>query len=280
MSSYAGKAHAEKRGSGNPGSGNSYEGRKAVVTGGTHGIGMAVVKALLAGGAEVLLTGLNEKNIEAARTELGAGAHVLRSDAASLADIDALGKTVEDTLGEVDFVFVNVGHVRFGSLGQVTEEAYDAMFDTNTKGAFFTAQRLAPLVKDGGSFVFTTAAVAGTAFVGTSAGTAMKAAIRAFSRVFASELLPRNIRVNTVSPGFTQTPTMGLVGISDEQRALNQREGERVTPMRRFGTPEEVAAAVLFLGFEATFTNGVDLPVDGGLAQGLEYPHDEVVTEH
>ncbi|MEV5358661.1 SDR family oxidoreductase [Streptomyces sp. NPDC093516] len=258
---------------------NKYAGKKAVVTGGTHGIGMAVVKKLLDGGAEVLLTGLNEKNIEAARAELGPRAHVLRSDAASMSDIDALGTAVQETLGEVDFVFVNVGYLKFGSLSQVTEETYDRMFDTNTKGAFFTAQRLAPLVKNGGSFVFTTAVAVGMGFVATSVGTGMKSAIRAFSKVFASELLPRGIRVNTVSPGFTDTPTMGIAEISDELRAANIKEGVELTPMRRFGTAEEVADAVLFLAFDATFTTGVDLPVDGGLGQGLEWPHDEIV-EH
>ncbi|MDI3422918.1 SDR family oxidoreductase [Streptomyces luteolus] len=258
---------------------NTYAGKKAVVTGGTHGIGMAVVKQLLDGGAEVLLTGLNEENIEKARAELGPRAHVLRSDAASLSDIDALGKTVETTLGEVDFVFVNVGYIKFGSLGQVTEETYDRMFDTNTKGAFFTAQRLAPLVKDGGSFVFTTAVAVGMGFVATSVGTGMKSAIRAFSKVFASELLPRRIRVNTVSPGFIDTPTMGLSDGSEELRAANIKEGVELTPMRRFGAADEVAGAVLFLGFDATFTTGVDLPVDGGLGQALEWPHDEIV-EH
>ncbi|MFG3660753.1 SDR family oxidoreductase [Streptomyces sp. NPDC047706] len=258
---------------------NKYAGKKAVVTGGTHGIGMAVVKQLLDGGAEVLLTGLNETNIEKARAELGPRAHVVRSDAASMADIEALGKAVEDTLGEVDFVFVNVGFLKFGSLGQVTEETYDRMFDTNTKGAFFTAQRLAPLVKDGGSFVFTTAVAVGMGFVATSVGTGMKAAVRAFSKVFASELLPRRIRVNTISPGFTDTPTMGIAEISDELRAANIKEGVELTPMRRFGTADEAATAVLFLGFDATFTTGVDLPVDGGLGQGLEWPHDEIV-EH
>lgn len=256
-----------------------YEGKKAVVTGGTHGIGRTVVEALLDGGAEVLLTGLNEQNIKTASEELGPRAHVLRSDAASMADIDALGTAVQEKLGEVDFVFVNVGLIRFGSLGQVTEETYDAMFDTNTKGAFFTAQRLAPLVRDGGSFVFTSAVAVGMGFVATSVGTGMKSAIRAFSKVFASELLPRRIRVNTVSPGFTRTPSMGIAEMSEELRAANEKEGVEITPMRRFGTPEEVAGAVLFLAFDATFTTGIDLPVDGGLGQGLEWPHDEIV-EH
>ncbi|MDQ8706185.1 SDR family oxidoreductase [Streptomyces sp. LHD-70] len=253
-----------------------FAGRKAVVTGGTHGIGRAVVDSLLAGGAEVLLTGNDKANIDTARAELGPRAHVVRSDAADVAAIDRLGTAVEDTLGGVDFVFVNVGYVKFGSFGYVTEETYDRMFDTNTKGAFFTAQRLAPLVRDGGSFVFTTGATSGAAYVGTGVGTAMKTAIRAFSRILASELLPRNIRVNTVSPGFTQTPSMGHADLSDEMREANQSEGERITPMRRFGRPEEVAAAVLFLGFDATFTNGAELPVDGGLGEGLEWPHGEV----
>lgn len=256
-----------------------YAGKKAVITGGTHGIGMAVAKALLDGGAEVLVTGLNEQNIETAQKELGERAHVVRSDAEKMADIRALGDTVQERLGEVDFVFVNVGHIKFGSLSQVTEETYDKMFDTNTKGAFFTAQRLAPLVRDGGSFVFTTAVAVGMGFVATSVGTGMKSAIRAFSKVFASELLPRRIRVNTVSPGFTETPTMGIAELSEELKAANLKEGVELTPMRRFGKAEEVAAAVLFLGFDATFTTGVDLPVDGGLGQGLEWPHDEIV-EH
>jgi NAD(P)-dependent dehydrogenase (short-subunit alcohol dehydrogenase family) len=256
-----------------------YDGKKAVVTGGTHGIGMAVVEALLDGGAEVVLTGLNEERVEAARVKLAdRAAHVVRSDAGSLADIDELGKIVEDRLGQVDFVFVNVGYLRFGPLDAVTEEVYDKMFDVNTKGAFFTAQRLAPLVRDGGSFVFTTAVAVGMGFVATSVGTGMKSAIRAFVKVFAAELLPRRIRVNAVSPGFTATETMGISHLTPELTEANIREGNDMTPMGRFGLPEEVATAVLFLGFDATFTTGIELPVDGGLGQGLERPHGEVVV--
>lgn len=259
---------------------SDYEGKKAVITGGTHGIGMAVAERLLDGGAEVLVTGLDKDNAEAARDRLkGRKAHVLRSDAADLADIDELGASVERMLGQVDFVFVNVGYIRFHPLEKVTEDVYDKMFDTNTKGAFFTAQRLAPLVRDGGSFVFTTAAVTSMGYVGTSVGTGMKAAVEAFVKVFASELLARGIRVNAVGPGFIQTPTMGIAGdVYPELREANQREGEEMTPMGRFGTPEEVARAALFLGFDATFTTGVVLPVDGGLCQGMEPPHE--VTTH
>ncbi|GHD17604.1 short-chain dehydrogenase [Nocardiopsis kunsanensis] len=256
-----------------------YEGKKAVVTGGTHGVGMAVVEALVDGGAEVLVTGLDEENIKEARNLLSSSkAHVVRSDAADMDDIDALGDQVEERFGEVDFVFINVGHIRFAKLEDVTEEQYDRMFDTNTKGAFFTTQRLAPLVKEGGSFVLTTAVVTQLGFLATSVGTGMKAAINAFVRVFAAELVERGIRVNAVSPGFIDTPTMGVGADTNEAlRRANEEEGTRMTPMGRFGTPEEVAEAVLHLGFGAGFTTGATLPVDGGLGQGLEPPH-EVVT--
>ena len=135
---------------------DKYARKKAVVTGGTHGMGLAAVKALLDGGAEVLLTGRNEQNLEAARRELGPRAHVVRSDTASMADINALGALVEEKLGRIDFVFINAGISELEPFDQVTEASYDRQFDVNTKGAFFTAQRLAPLLRNGGSIVFTT----------------------------------------------------------------------------------------------------------------------------
>ena len=135
---------------------DKYARKKAVVTGGTHGMGLAAVKALLDGGAEVLLTGRNEQNLDAARRELGPRAHVVRSDTASMADINALGALVEEKLGQIDFVFINAGISELEPFDQVTEASYDRQFDINTKGAFFTAQRLAPLVRYGGSIVFTT----------------------------------------------------------------------------------------------------------------------------
>jgi 3-hydroxyisobutyrate dehydrogenase-like beta-hydroxyacid dehydrogenase len=126
-----------------------YTGKKAVVTGGTIGMGLATVKALLDGGAEVLLTGRNERNLDAARRELGTRAHVVRSDTASLADIDALGALVEEKLGPIDFVFINADISEIEPFDQVTEATYDRIFNVNPKGAFFTVQRLAPLVRDG-----------------------------------------------------------------------------------------------------------------------------------
>jgi NAD(P)-dependent dehydrogenase (short-subunit alcohol dehydrogenase family) len=252
---------------------HSYAGKKAVVVGGTHGMGRAIVDALLHGGAEVLLTGRNGQRLDASRRELAGRAQVVPSDVASLAEIDALGAFVEQELGQVDAVFVNTGHAQIGALGDVTEAAYDQTFAVNTKGAFFTMQRLAPLVRDGGAFVVTTSIADETGTPGMSVYSGSKAALRAFTRVFAAELLPRGIRVNAVSPGFIQTPTMGIAGASTEELAAFEQEGSAVTPMGRIGAPGEVAAAALFLAFHATFTTGTEFPVDGGLAQQLDAPH-------
>ncbi|WP_029192412.1 SDR family oxidoreductase [Paenibacillus harenae] len=248
---------------------NKYAGKKAVVTGGTHGMGLAIVKALLKGGAEVVFTGRNEKKIEEARAELNSGAaHIVRSDAAVMADIDALGELVGNKLGRIDYLFVNHGIAEINLLEQVTEASWERHFNINTKGAFFTVQRLAPLINDGGAIVFTTVAN-DTIFPGLSAYSGSKEAVRAFAQVLAAEFLPRKIRVNSVAPGYIDTPTMGVPGLTDEERAEFMKQGDEITPLKRHGTVEEVAAAALFLAVDATFTTGTELPVDGGFAQGL-----------
>jgi NAD(P)-dependent dehydrogenase (short-subunit alcohol dehydrogenase family) len=241
-----------------------FAGKKAVVTGGTHGMGLATVRALLEGGAEVLLTGRNSLNVDAARRELGDRAVVVRSDASDMADVRALGALVKERLGTVDFLHVNAGISELGPFSEVTEETYDRIFAVNTRGAFFTAQRLLPLMRPGGSIVFTTVTDA-PASGNLSVYAASKAAVRAFAQVLAAELVSRGIRVNTVGPGFTDTPTLGVAGLSPEERTQMEALGNQVTPMKRHGTAEEIARAVLFLGFEATFTTGVELTVDGGL---------------
>ncbi|WP_020672922.1 SDR family oxidoreductase [Amycolatopsis nigrescens] len=211
-----------------------YAGKKVVITGGTQGIGLAVARSLAAGGAEVLLTGRDERDVEAVRDELPV--HVLRSDAASMADIHALGEAAEDRLGELDLLFVNAGHAEFEPLEAVTETVFDRTFDVTVKGAFFTAQRLAPLVRDGGAIVFSTAAPG----PGSSVLSGALAAVAAFTGALAGEL--RRIRVNAVRPG------------------LGCRRGDC----------GEIAAAVLFLGFDATLTTGSVLHADGG--QGAPWP--------
>ncbi|PSL46552.1 NAD(P)-dependent dehydrogenase (short-subunit alcohol dehydrogenase family) [Chitinophaga niastensis] len=249
-----------------------YTGKKVVVTGGTHGMGMATVKMLVAGGAEVLLTGKNEQNLEAARQELGSGVHVVQSDTANLNDIHALGTIVEEKFGQVDFVFINAGFSLLESFDKVTEATYDKTFAINAKGAYFTVQRLAPLVKDHGSFVFTTSIANNSGYAGMSVYAGAKAALTSFVKGFAAELLPRGIRVNAISPGFIHTPTMGVSGVSKEDLAAFEKLGNTITPLKRNGRAEEVAQAVLFLAFDATFTTGEEITVDGGLSQRLTPP--------
>jgi NAD(P)-dependent dehydrogenase (short-subunit alcohol dehydrogenase family) len=246
-----------------------FQGKKAVVVGGTHGMGLAVAEALAAGGAEVLITGRNEKNLVEAKQKLDSGVHVARADLADMGDIAVLGAEVGQKLGEIDFLHVNAGVSELEPFDQVTEASYDRQFDINTKGAFFTTQRLIPLIREGGSIVFTSSIAEDSGIAGMAVYSASKAALRAFGKVLASELLPRKIRVNVVSPGFIDTPTMGVAGASAEQRAAFMKVGDEVTPMKRHGTPEEVARVVLFLAFDATFTTGERIKVDGGLGQNL-----------
>ncbi|MFC4098238.1 SDR family oxidoreductase [Paenibacillus xanthanilyticus] len=246
-----------------------YEGKKAVITGGTHGMGMAVAKALLEGGAQVILTGRSPKNVEEARRELGERAHVIQSDVSRMEDIQALGDYVTERFGTIDFLHINAGIAKLEPFEVVTENSYDKTFAINTKGAFFTVQRLSPLIRKGGSIVFTSSVADEGGNPGMSVYGASKAALRSLASGFAAELLPRDVRVNVVSPGFIQTPTMGVAGFTETERAAFEELGDRITPMKRHGSPEEVAKAVLFLAFEATFTTGAKLSVDGGLGQGL-----------
>ena len=246
-----------------------YEGKKAVIIGGTHGMGLATARLLLEGGADVLVTGRNATNLDAARSTLGNRARVERSDAGDLDDITVLGSLIGQTMGAIDLLHVNVGVAQLEPFDQVTEASYDRQFAVNTRGAFFTVQRLAPLMRPGGAVVFTSSVADEGGTAGMIVYSATKAALASLSAGFAAELLPRGIRVNTVSPGFIDTPTKGVAGLTEAERAAFKAEGDRVTPMGRNGTPEEVARAVLFLAFDATFTTGAKLAIDGCLGRNL-----------
>jgi NAD(P)-dependent dehydrogenase (short-subunit alcohol dehydrogenase family) len=218
----------------------AYEGKRAVVIGGTHGMGLGVVEDLLAGGARVLLTGRNEKNLEELRGRFGPDVHVVRADATSIAESDALAETVRERLGGIDFLHVNVGTSELAPFDEVSEESYDRMFAVNTKGAYFTVQRLLPLIEDHGSIVFTTAVtnVMASASMGVYAGT--KAAVLAFSRTLASELLPRGIRVNTVAPGPVDTPMAARTPAS-------VRKAMEATGAIGYATAEQLADNICYL---------------------------------
>ena len=244
-----------------------YDGKRVVITGGTSGMGLATAKLLLDQGARVLVTGSTKKTLDSAREELGKNAIVMPSDATVLTDIDALAARAKSELGAVDFLFLNAGYGKFAPFEGTSEALYDEMFNLNVKGPYFAAQRLAPLMPSGSAIVLTTSAANVKGMPMLSAYGAAKAALRSLARSLAAELLPRGIRVNAISPGPIDTPVMDRTGLSREQIEHFHKQVVEVNPMKRFGRPEEIAKAAVFLAFDATFTTGHELPVDGGMTQ-------------
>jgi NAD(P)-dependent dehydrogenase (short-subunit alcohol dehydrogenase family) len=245
---------------------SKLDGKLAVVTGGSSGIGLAAAKQLVQEGAHVVITGRSRDALDRAALELGTRATVVVSDAGKLGDLDPLVEKVR-ALGGLDFLFFNAGIAPFVPFEAVTEEHYDELLAINTKGAFFTTQRLVPLFRQGGSIVFTTSIVNVKGFPNSSVYSSTKAALRSLTRTLATELLPKNIRVNAVSPGPISTPIFSKMGLPAEALDAMAAQFREMVPMKRFGSPEEVAKVALFLGFDATFTTGAEVPVDGGLSQ-------------
>ena len=244
-----------------------YDAKRAVIIGGTSGIGLATAKMLVEGGARVLVTGRSQAGLDSTQKELGKSGVAVASDARSMTDIDALSVRVRAEFDKLDLLFVNAGFGLFAPFENTTEADFDEMFNLNAKGPFFAVQKLAPLINQGGAVVLTTsvANIKGMPMIAAYGGA--KAALRSFVRTFAAELLPRGIRVNAVSPGPIETPIMSKAfpdKATADHLAGQMREAN---PMKRFGTPEEVAKAVLFLAFDATYTTGLELPVDGGWSQ-------------
>ena len=243
-----------------------YQGKKVVIIGGTSGMGLATAKMLLDGGARVLVTGLSKAGLESAQKELGKGALVVSSDARSLTEIDALAARVKADFDTFDLLFVNAGFSIRAPLESLTEAVYDEMFNLNAKGPIFAIQKLAPLINRGGSVVLTTSIANVKGMPGNAAYGAAKAALRSFARTLAVELLPREIRVNAVTPGPIDTPIIGKAFPGDQAAQIREKM-IGMSPMKRFGTSDEIAKAVLFLAFDATYTTGAEIPVDGGWLQ-------------
>jgi NAD(P)-dependent dehydrogenase (short-subunit alcohol dehydrogenase family) len=243
-----------------------YSEKNVVVTGGSSGIGLAIAQFLADGGARVVITGRSRATLDAARERLGENAVAFRGDVSSLSDLDALAERVKVELGTIDALFVNAGITALTPFESTTEEAYDELFAINVKGAFFTVQKLAPLLSTGAGVVLTTSVAGSVGMLDTSVYAAGKAALRSMARSFSRELLPRTIRVNAISPGPIDT---GVLERSMGEEAAAQFKAERVAdnPMRRFGTLDEIATAAAFLAFDATYTAGVELAVDGGVTQ-------------
>src|SRR5271168_3087987 len=244
-----------------------FSGKVAVIIGGTSGMGLATAKMLLDGGARVLVTGRSQAGLESAQKDLGKDAIVVSSDARSLTEIDALGSQVKAEFDTFDLLFVNAGFSIRAPLESMTEAVYDEMFNLNAKGPLFVMQKLTPLINRGSSIVLTTSIANVKGMPGNATYGAAKAALRSFARTLAAELLPREIRVNAVTPGPIDTPIVGKAFPGKGEAAQIREKMIGMVPMKRWGTSEEIAKAVLFLAFDATFTTGAEIPVDGGWSQ-------------
>jgi NAD(P)-dependent dehydrogenase (short-subunit alcohol dehydrogenase family) len=244
------------------------EGKVAVVTGGNSGIGLATAQRFHAEGAKVVISGRDQKTLDEAVSLIGDELVAVRADVSKLADLDKLYKIVREKFGKIDVLFANAGVAKFASLSESTEGVYDDMFDINVKGVFFTIQKALPLLKDGAAIIINSSIANQKGVANSSVYSATKAAVRSFARTLTAELLDRNIRVNVVSPGPIKTPILGRNGLSQAEQDEIGKYLVSMVPMKRFGTPEEIASSVLFLATpESSYISGVDLMVDGGMTQ-------------
>ena len=240
----------------------------AVITGGSTGIGLATAKTFLAEGAKVVITGRNQETLDAAVAEVNnSNLTAIQSDTSILADIDALAAQVKEKFGKIDVLFANAGIAWFAPIDQSDESFFDAHFNTNVKGLFFTIQKFLPITNDGAKIVLNASAVIHKGFENSSVYSATKGAVRSFARTLSAELAPRNIRVNVVSPGPIETPIYGKMGMTEEQLQGMAESFAAMVPLKRFGTSEEVAKTALFLASDdSSFVAGEEILVDGGIA--------------
>jgi len=243
------------------------EGKVALVTGGSSGIGLATAKRFVAEGAYVFITGRRQTELDAAVKEIGENVTGVQGDVCNLADLDRLFATIEQEQGHLDVVFANAGVGDFAPLGAITEEHFDTTFNTNVKGLLFTVQKALPLLPEGASIILNASMNSTLATPAFSVYCATKAAVRSFARNWILDLKERKIRVNAISPGIVPTPAYKVLG-SDEQVQEFVDSEASVTPLGRVGTPDEIAKAVVFLACDdSSFVNGIELFVDGGMAQ-------------
>ena len=245
-----------------------YEGKVAVITGGNSGIGYATAERLRDEGAKVVIVGRSEDKVQEAAKRLGEGAVGLTADVSKNEDLDRLYGELKKRHDHIDLLFANAGVAFFAPLEQVTAEHFDTQTAINQRGLFFTIQKALPLLRGGSSVVINTSVVNEIGMETASVYSATKAAARNLARGLAAELAPRGIRVNAVAPGPIETPIFDKAGMgAAEQQGFAEQLVPQI-PLKRFGKPTEIAAAVAFLGSgDASFITGAEIPVDGGLTQ-------------
>ena len=243
-------------------------GKVAVITGGSSGIGLATARRFIKEGAHVYITGRRQAELDKARAELGSQVSTVRGDVAELADLDALYKTVAADNRKIDIVVANAGFVEFGFLATATPEHFDKTFNINARGVFFTVQKALPLMNDGGSIILVSSCVHLKGIPQYTVYGATKAALRSWARSWAAELKDRRIRVNTLSPGATDTPIFDAQFKTKEEAGAARKMFAANIPLARFGEADELASAAFFLASgESSYVTGADLVVDGGWTQ-------------
>ncbi|HXM67435.1 MAG TPA: glucose 1-dehydrogenase [Candidatus Acidoferrum sp.] len=245
------------------------EGKIAVITGGSSGIGLATAKRFVNEGAYVFITGRRQSELDAAVSEIGHNVTGVQGDVSKLADIDKLYAAVRKQKGKLDIVFANAGTGAFAPLEQISEEHFDKQFNVNVKGLLFTVQKALPLLQPGGSIVLNASIVATKGSQALSVYSATKAAVRSFARTWSVDLKDRKIRVNAISPGIIPTPGYNTsLGMTQEQVDQFVQSSIPNIPQGRPGTTDEIAKAVSFLASDdSSYVTGIELFVDGGLAQ-------------
>ena len=238
-----------------------FTNKNVVITGGTTGIGLATAKAFIGAGANVWITGRNADNLQKASAELNSPKLItVVSDTSKIADISVLEQSFSESGKKLDVLFLNAGIGTFEPIEKVTEANFDAQFNTNVKGNFFTLQKLLPHLADGASVLFTSSSAAAAANLGTSIYSATKGALNKIAQIAANELAPRKIRVNIISPGPIATPGLDSVVHAEGQAFL-----AGATALQRLGHPDEIAKTVLFLASDAaSFISGTEIVADGG----------------
>jgi NAD(P)-dependent dehydrogenase (short-subunit alcohol dehydrogenase family) len=240
----------------------------AVITGGSSGIGFATAKEFIANGAKVVIFGRGKQALDEAVNELGSNSLAVKGDVCKLADLDNLFAETKSKFGGVDILFINAAQAKLAPIADTSETFFDEMINVNFKGAFFTLQKAIPYLNDNASVIITTSWLNSIGFGGSSLLSASKAALRSLVRVASAELANKGIRVNAVSPGAIGTPLWEKIGLPEE---VLKSAGEAITnqiPIKRWGQPEEIAKAVLFLAADdSSYIVGNELAVDGGLRQ-------------
>ncbi len=244
------------------------EGKVAVITGGTTGIGLATAQRFVSEGARVFITGRRQSELDKAVKIIGKNATGVQGDVAKLADLDRLYAAVKQKESRIDIVFANAGGGEFAPLGAITEEHFDKTFNSNVKGLLFTVQKALPLLVDGGSVILNASVAASKGFPAFSVYSATKAAVRSFARTWTTDLKDRKIRVNVISPGPIDTPILDGLAANEEQAKEIKQGFVAGVPMGRIGQADEIAKAAVFLASDdSSFVTGIELFVDGGTAQ-------------